>query len=99
MGIYIPVILYARHTFTGRSKSVDYIIEMSWIPRLNKKVMITTLARITSVSFFPMNLISRINDEMQIEVDVREKAMAVPRGKWLYCKSGCKNRTSEPLQK
>ena len=63
--------------------SVDYTIEMSWIPRLNKKVMMTTLARIIRVSFFPMNLISRINDEMQTEVEVREKAMAVPSGRWL----------------
>ena len=69
------------------------------MPRLNKKVIATTLARMTKVSFFPTNLTNRMRDEMQIEVEVSEKAMAVPRGRWLYCMSGCRKSTSAPLQK
>ena len=58
-----------------------------------------TLAKMTRVSFFPINLINKTSDEMQTDVEVREKAMAVPSGKWLYCRSGCNNNISAPLQK
>ena len=34
-----------------------------------------------AVNFLPIYLTSRSNDVIQIDVDVREKAMAVPRGR------------------